>query len=86
MLIDKLKWDLRLYVLLGGTNPLRIYIYDEGMVRFATEEYESLSKFHIIYIHFKLSILNHFKLFLNLPYIFRFKLFFKFKSYFYVIF
>ena len=30
MLIDKLKWDLRLYVLLGGTNPLRIYIYDEG--------------------------------------------------------
>ena len=55
MLIDKLKWDLRLYVLLGGTNPLRIYIYDEVMVRFATEEYESLSKFHIIYIHFKLS-------------------------------
>ena len=39
MLIDKLKWDLRLYVLLAGTNPLRIFLYNEGMARFATVKY-----------------------------------------------
>ena len=30
-----------MYVLLAGCDPLRIYLYKEGLVRFATEEYEA---------------------------------------------
>ena len=35
-LIDGLKYDLRIYVILVGVNPLRVYVYKDGMARFAT--------------------------------------------------
>ena len=38
-LVDDLKYDLRLYVLLYGINPMRVYIHDKGIARFATEPY-----------------------------------------------
>lgn len=44
LLIDNLKFDLRIYVLLLGIDPLRIYMYKDGMARFSTEEYQPPKK------------------------------------------
>jgi tubulin polyglutamylase TTLL6/13 len=53
LLIDNLKFDLRIYVLLNGIDPLRIYMYKDGLARFSTEEYQTPKKGNLnnMYMH-----------------------------------
>ena len=38
-LIDKKKFDLRVYVVIKGISPLEAYLCDEGLARFCTVSY-----------------------------------------------
>jgi tubulin polyglutamylase TTLL6/13 len=53
LLIDNLKFDMRIYVLVTGCDPLRIFIHEEGLARFATTEYTKPSKSNMkdVYVH-----------------------------------
>lgn len=52
-LLEKLKFDLRIYVILKSIDPLEIYICREGMARFCTEQYNAPTNknIHKSYMH-----------------------------------
>ncbi|XP_048181090.1 tubulin polyglutamylase TTLL11 isoform X1 [Corvus hawaiiensis] len=53
LLMDKLKFDIRLYVLLKSLEPLEIYIAKDGLSRFCTEPYQepTLKNLHQVFMH-----------------------------------
>jgi len=44
LLIDSKKFDLRIYVLIKGFNPIEAYVCEEGLGRFCTENYKAPTK------------------------------------------
>ncbi|XP_026566551.1 tubulin polyglutamylase TTLL6 [Pseudonaja textilis] len=43
-IIDGFKFDLRIYVLVTSCDPLRVFVYEEGLARFATSMYSDPSQ------------------------------------------
>ena len=51
-LINKKKYDLRIYVLVTGFSPLKIYLYENGLVRFCSEDFDiDPDKLNNNYVH-----------------------------------
>ena len=44
LLINSHKFDLRIYCLVTCFDPLKVYIFKEGLVRFATQKYTNNPK------------------------------------------
>ena len=42
LLLDGIKFDLRVYILVVGFNPVQAYICDEGLARFCTVSLKSI--------------------------------------------
>ncbi|XP_055375449.1 tubulin polyglutamylase ttll6-like [Condylostylus longicornis] len=47
LLIDGFKFDLRVYTLITTVDPLRIFVYNEGLVRMATSKYKEPNEFNV---------------------------------------
>lgn len=62
LLLEKFKFDLRIYVILKSIEPLEIYICREGMARFCTEQYSlpTTKNMHKSYMHLTNYSLNKF--------------------------
>ena len=56
-LIGGYKWDLRVYALVTQGHPLKVYVYEEGIVRFGTEKYDC-SNLDNLYAHLTNTTIN----------------------------
>ena len=59
MLLGGFKFDLRIYVLVTSYHPLRVWIYRDGLVRFATEGYDT-AELGNLYSHLTNASINKF--------------------------
>ena len=44
LLLDGIKFDLRVYIVVTGFNPIQAFICDEGLARFCTARYQAPTK------------------------------------------
>ena len=53
LLVDGLKFDLRLYVIICGFDPIHAFIADEGLARFCTSLYQAPTQenYRKVYMH-----------------------------------
>ncbi|XP_017072616.1 tubulin polyglutamylase ttll6 [Drosophila eugracilis] len=60
LLIDGYKFDLRVYTLVTSVDPLRIFVYNEGLARFATQKYvpPTINNSHNVFMHLTNYCLN----------------------------
>lgn len=56
-LIDGFKFDLRVYVLVTSCDPLRIFVYEDGLGRFATLKYLDPSNNNIVSNNYYLKLI-----------------------------
>jgi len=47
-LIDGFKFDLRVYVVVTACDPLRIFVFNEGLARFATAKYVAPTQSNVV--------------------------------------
>lgn len=50
--LDGFKFDLRIYVLVTRCDPLRIFVYKDGLARFATVKYVEPTASNVVSIEF----------------------------------
>lgn len=48
-LIDGYKFDLRIYVLVTSCDPLRVFVYKDGLGRFSTVKYEEPNSSNLVW-------------------------------------
>ncbi len=60
LLLDGLKFDFRIYVLIESLDPLRIHLFKDGLARFCTEKYQEPTGRNLksVYMHLTNSSLN----------------------------
>jgi len=48
LLMDGYKFDLRIYVLVTSCDPLRVFLFNDGLVRLSTEKYLSPHESNVV--------------------------------------
>lgn len=47
-LMEGYKFDLRIYILVTSCDPLRIFLYKDGLVRMGTEKYHAPTEANLV--------------------------------------
>lgn len=51
-LMEGYKFDLRIYILVTSCDPLRIFLYNDGLVRMGTEKYHTPNEANLVSVKY----------------------------------